>query len=85
MSIRICSLLQLKYLANNSNGDFSDFHIVLVGGLAASSKRILYHSEFDEFSIISEIDESYQEVSSANLAYETNLILAIKNGCLYRS
>lgn len=78
------NLVHFKMLAHNKNGDFEDFYIVLAGGLARSSKRILYFPEEDEFSIIHEIDESYQELHSSKLKGETSFIEAIKAKCLYK-
>jgi hypothetical protein len=79
------NLDHLKALAENKNGDFEDFHIVLAGGLAKSSKRILYHFEFDEFSLIHEFDDSYQEFKSSEIDKETNLMDAIKLKALFKN
>ena len=84
MAELVNSLEHLKLLSENENEDFVDFFIVIAGGFAKSSKRILYHNKFDEFSIINEIDESFQKVSSVNLEKETNLIEAIEKGALYK-
>jgi hypothetical protein len=80
--MKVTSLDHLKELASNSNGDFVDFYI-LFGGVARSSKRILIYPGSDEFSIINEIDESYQEVKSNDLAQETMLIVALEKGVLF--
>jgi len=82
--MQVRNLEHLKTLSTNDNGDFLDFHISLAGGLAKSSKRILYDPEFDEFSIINEIDESFQEFHSSEIAKETNLIEAIEKRCLFK-
>ncbi len=79
------SLEHLKELANNKNGDFQEFYLKIANGLAKSSKRILYHKDFDEFSLIHEIDESYQEFSSETIGLKTNLLLAIKSKTLFKS
>jgi hypothetical protein len=79
------SLEHLKELANNRNGDFEDFHIVLANGLAKSSKRILYSPEFDEFSVINEIDESFQEFNTSEITYKTNLMTAINAKELFKA
>jgi hypothetical protein len=78
------NLEHLKLLSNNKNGDFEDFYILVANGLARSSKRILYSPDFDEFSLIHEIDESYQEVHSSKIDIETNLVEAINNGTLFK-
>jgi hypothetical protein len=78
------NLEHLKELSNNDNGDFEDFYIVLANGLAKSSKRILYSPEIDEFSLIHEIDESYQEFNSSEIEIKTNLISAINAKSLFK-
>ncbi len=82
--MEVKNLEHLKELANNKNGDFEDFHIILANGLAKSSKRILYYPEFDEFSLIHEIDESYQEFNSSEIGIKTNLISAISTKSLFK-
>ncbi|WBU90302.1 hypothetical protein [Cellulophaga omnivescoria] len=82
--MEVKNLQHLKELANNENGDFEDFYIVLANGLAKSSKRILYSSELDEFSLIHEIDESYQEFNSSEIGIKTNLISAINAKSLFK-
>lgn len=79
------NLEHLKILSNNKNGDFEDFYISIANGLARSSKRILYHPEYDEFSIINEIDESFQECHSSEIGKTTNLINAINSKSLFKS
>ena len=79
------NLEHLKDLAYNKNGDFEDFYINLGNGLAKSSKRILYHRESDEFSLINEIDESFQEFNSTEINTKTNLISAINSKSLYKT
>jgi uncharacterized protein (UPF0248 family) len=83
--MKIKNILHFKELANNENEDFEDFYIVIADGLARSSKRILYRPEDDEFSIIHEIDESFQECNSSELGQKTNFIEAIAKGALYKS
>jgi hypothetical protein len=83
MYIQIKNLDHLKQLANHTNGDMVDFYIVLANGLVKSSKRILYHPAFDEFTIVHEIDETSQEVSSNELAIKTNFITAIENKSMF--
>lgn len=78
------NLEHLKSLAYNKNGDFEDFYILLAKGLAKSSKRILYHPNLDEFSLINEIDESYQEFSTSEIEIKTNLMDAINAKALFK-
>lgn len=78
------NLEHLKGLANNKNGDFEDFYILLAGGLARSSKRILFDKELDEFSVINEIDESFQEFNSSEIGETTNLLEAIEKNALFK-
>ncbi|NEN24738.1 hypothetical protein G3O08_14630 [Cryomorpha ignava] len=82
--IRVENLEHLKKLASRVNGDFVDFHILIAGGLARSSKRIQYDPQFDAFCIINEIDESFQEIASNRISSETNLIDAIEKNALFQ-
>lgn len=79
------SLEHLISLSTNLNGDFEDFYIIIANGLAISSKRILYHPKYDEFTLINEIDESFQEFHSSEIELQTNLIEAIRNKSLYKA
>jgi len=81
--LKITSIDQLKELSSNSKTDFVDFYI-LFGGVARSSKRIVYHPDDDEFFIINEIDDSYQEVKSKDLSQKTMLVEAIEKGVLFK-
>jgi len=80
--ILVESISHLKELATNKNGDFVDFFIIL-SGFSRSSKRIIYYPDCDEFSIINEIDESYQEVATKDLVSKTILLKAIDNKCMF--
>ena len=82
--MRVKSIEHLISLASNPNGDFEDFYISIANGLAKSSKRILYDPKWQEFSIINEIDESYQEFQISEIEKQTNLIEAIEKGSLYK-
>ncbi|MBC8755040.1 hypothetical protein H2O64_10180 [Kordia sp. YSTF-M3] len=82
--MEVKNLEHLKELASNINGDMEGFYILLAGGLAKSSKRILYDPEYDEFSLINEIDESYQEFNSLAIGKETNLLEAISKKALFK-
>jgi uncharacterized protein YfeS len=81
--LKVESIDHLKTLASAQGDDFADFVLLIAGGLARSSKRIIYYHNTDEFYIINEIDESFQEVGSKDLHSETNLIAGIDSGCLY--
>ena len=83
MNIQVKNLEHLKSLAMNINGDFTDFYILLAYGFAKSSKRIIFYSDVNEFYIINEIDESYQEVKTSELSMKTNLIEAINSKSLF--
>jgi len=78
------NLKHLISLSSNPNGDFEDFYILVANGLGRSSKRILYHPEYNEFSLIHEIDESFQEVHVSEIGKKTNLIQAIKAKTLFK-
>jgi len=78
------SLEQLKELAQNDNSDFQEFYVLLAGGFFRSSKRILYDPKIGQFSILNEIDNSYQELLSEELSDKTNLIKAIDAKALYK-
>jgi len=81
---RIHSIQELKKQATTNNGDYADFFIALNYG-AKSSKRILYDQEAETFSIINEIDFSYQDdLTEEQLANETLIVDAINKGALYK-
>ena len=82
--MKVNSLNHLIRLASNTNGDFEDFYIIVANGLAKSSKRILYHPEFEEFSIIHEIDESYQEFHISQKRHYDYILKAINLGLLFK-
>jgi hypothetical protein len=81
--LKVESIDHLKTLASAQGDDFADFVLLIAGGLARSSKRIIYYHKTDEFYIINEIDESFEEVYAANLDAETNLVAGIQTGSLY--
>ena len=82
--IEINDLNHFKAEASNENGDFLHFYIILAGGLSHSSKRISYRIDFEEFLIIHEMDETYQEVNILDLGTETNLLEAISKKALFK-
>jgi hypothetical protein len=80
------SIDQLKDECILRKGDYTHFYIFFANGLARSSKRILYDEESDLFSIIHEIDESYQDdLTFERLGTETNILEAIEKKALYVS
>ena len=81
--VQVESLEHLKQLSSNLGDDFADFILFIAGGIAKSSKRIVYHQDIDEFYIINEIDDSFQEVVAKDLQTETNLMTGIQHGKLY--
>jgi hypothetical protein len=83
--ILVKNLEHLIILASNPNGDFEDFFIPIANGYARSSKRILYHPEHEEFSILNEIDESFQEFRVSEIEKDSNLIEAIQKDALFKS
>jgi len=81
----IKTIEQLKKAATNENGDFTDFFILLAGGLVRSSKRILYNPETETFDVYNEIDDSEQDALTVEkLKMETHIVEAIENNCLYQ-
>ena len=83
--MRVRNIEHLVSLASNSNGDFEDFYISIANGLAKSSKRILYHPDSEEFSMINEIDESFQEFHISEIENQSNLVEAMQKGALFKS
>lgn len=82
--IQIASILHLKELAFQENGDFVHFDNLLAGGLARSSKRISYRpTEEKQWLFINEIDESFQELLERNLSKRTSIVEAINKKALY--
>jgi hypothetical protein len=72
------SLAHLKKVAGSDTGDFTEFYILLAGGIARRSKRIVYHTPTKTFDVYNEIDASYQEdLTDEQLASETNIVDAI--------
>ncbi len=82
-NILIKDIDDLKHKAFRKDGDFSDFYISIAGGIARSGKRIKYEPEYDEFQIIHEIDDTYEEFKTTELKNKSNLIEAIEKKALY--
>ena len=82
---KIQSIKELKEVAGASGEGFTDFFIVLGGGIAKSSKRISYDPSGNTFTIINEIDDSVQEdISEDELKVETMIVEAIEKGAFYQ-
>ncbi|GAK90995.1 hypothetical protein JCM19297_2440 [Nonlabens ulvanivorans] len=77
------SVNHLKQLASNKNGNIQEVYIVLAVRLVRSSKRILYDKKLDEFFIVNEIDNTYQELLASEIGDRTTLISAIEAKALY--
>lgn len=60
----------------------TEFFIVL-GGMIRSSKHINYDTDKKLFLIDNEVDDTYQELTEAQLHTDSNIGLAIDNGCFY--
>jgi hypothetical protein len=83
---KVTSIEQLKSLAYRENGDFVEFYLILAGGLARSCKRITYRPEEGKsWSIINEIDDSYQELTDETLSKETLIVEGIEKGAFFLS
>jgi len=82
----IQSIQELKVSCLSQQGDYVHFRMVLAGGLAYSSKRILYDSGDNTFSIINEIDESYQDnLTEDDLKNKTMIVEAIEKKAFFES
>lgn len=78
------SLQHLKKLCGGKP-EYTEFVILLAGGLARSSKRLRYDEDTDLFSIHNEIDDTEQEILSENLEKETIIIEAISKEAMFMS
>lgn len=82
-NIPINSLTDFKEKAFRKNGDFVHFKILLAGGIASSSKRVSFRPNENQFLIIHEIDESYEEIDSDDLGIMSSFIEAINKKALF--
>lgn len=83
---KVNSIEHLKSLAFRENGDFVEFYLILAGGLARSCKRISYMPTQKKcWSIINEIDDSFQELNDINLTKKTLIVEAIEKGAFFLS
>ena len=81
---RIDSIEELKKETLNANGGYVDFFILLNGN-ARSSKQVSYNPETNRFSVINEIDFSYQDnLSEKQLENKTHIVLAIQSGAFFK-
>jgi len=85
-NILIKSIQELKEACLREKGDYVHFKMMLAGGLACSSKRLMYFEEDKTFNVINEIDESYQDdLTEIQLGTETLIVKAIERGAFYSS
>jgi len=81
----ITSIEELKKEATNESGEMTDFFIVLAGGFAKSSKRIIYFPETNTFDVHNEIDDSFEEdLTEEQLTSFTHIGAAIEASALYK-
>jgi hypothetical protein len=82
---QIKTLEALKKAAKNKKGDLTDFYMLVAGGLARSSKRIIYHPSTKTFDVFNEIDDSFQEnLTAKDLKEQTFIVDAIEAGTFYK-
>ena len=83
--IKVKSLAHLKKLASNKHGDRVDFFIAVAGGAGRSSKQINYDPETGLFSLVNEIDYSFQDdLTDKDLKEQTFIVDAIEAGTFYK-
>lgn len=79
--MKIKNIAHLKKLANGE----SEFYISLAGGLARSSKMIFFNRENKSWEVDNQIDDTRQRLSTdKQLETDTNIIEALKKGCLFK-
>ena len=84
--ILIKSVQELKEACLSEKGDYIHCRMMLAGGLACSSKRIMYFEEDNTFNVVNEIDESYQDnLTETQLSTETMIVLAIERGAFFHA
>ena len=83
--MKIKNFNHLKEEATNIKGDFIHFSIKLINGSATSGKRILYDPEYSTFSVIHEIDESYEDMKEVDFIRNSIIMQALNNQCLFKS
>ena len=73
----------VKHLKKECKNNPCDFFIHF--GVAKSSKRIEYNSEYKTFDVYNDIDETWQEdLTDKELETETNIVEAINNNRLFK-
>lgn len=83
--IKVKSIAHLKKLATNSRGIRQDFFIAIAGGLARSSKQIHYDPITKRFSVVHEIDYSFEDgLTDRKLKEQTHIVDAIESGNFYK-
>ena len=81
----IQSIEELKEICLSQQGGYVDFFIVLAGGSARSSKQVSHNANSDTFSVIDEIDFSYQDdLTAEELRNETLIVQAIEQKAFYK-
>ena len=82
---KVLSIDHLKELAKNEESIRQHFFIQLGGGIARSSKQILYDPQTNRFEVVNEIDFSFQfDLSEKQLANKTQIVEAIEAGALFK-
>ena len=83
--VKVKSLAHLKKLASNKAGRRVDFFIAVAGGIGRSSKQINYDPETKLFSVVNEIDFSFQDdLTDQQLKEKTFIVDAIEAGSFYK-
>lgn len=81
MPTRVTSVEELKRLANVEGG--VEFFILLNGNVK-SVKRIEWDEPSRSFCILNQVDDTHQDLSEQELATETNIAKAIKQGAFFK-
>ncbi|HET6992287.1 MAG TPA: hypothetical protein VFJ43_13220 [Bacteroidia bacterium] len=82
---KVTSLDHLKKLTTSRDGTRVDLFILLGRGFARSSKQISYDPEYKVFSVVNEIDFSFQDdLTDEDLESQTHIVEAIEKGVFYK-
>ena len=82
---QIKTLDALKTAATNKKGEMSDFFMLVAGGIARSSKRIIFPPSTQTFDIFNEIDDSFQEnLTEKELKEQTFIADSIEAGGFFK-
>lgn len=79
---KIESIEELKKECNNES--YTDFFMLLAGGIVRSSKEIMYDKDDNIFHVLHNIDDCYEELTEKELIKNTNIGNAIKNNAFYK-